>query len=83
MSTVTVNVSFQDTLLSAIDRVARGESRNRSELLREAAREYLERRNRWNDLFASGQALARRKRLKPDDVAAEIQAFRDGKGRRP
>ena len=83
MSTVTVNISFQDTLLRDIDRVARGEARNRSELLREAAREYISRRNRWNDIFAAGQAIARRKGLKPADVAAEILAFRGSKGQRP
>ena len=46
MSTVTVNISFQDALLRDIDRVARGEARSRSELLREAAREYIRRRER-------------------------------------
>jgi metal-responsive CopG/Arc/MetJ family transcriptional regulator len=76
MSTVTVNISFQDSLLRDIDRVARGEARTRSELLREAAREYIRRRNRWRDIFAAGQRIARQKGLKPDDVAAEIAAFR-------
>jgi CopG family transcriptional regulator/antitoxin EndoAI len=76
MSTVTVNVSFQNALLRDIDRVARGEARSRSELLREAAREYIRRRERWTGIFATGQALARQKGLKPEDVAAEIAAFR-------
>jgi len=82
MSTVTVNVSFQDALLRDIDRVARGEARSRSELLREAAREYIRRRERWVGIFAAGQALAREKGLQPDDVAAEIAAFRDATRRR-
>lgn len=76
MSTVTVNISFQDTLLRDIDRVARDEARSRSELLREAAREYIQRRERWDGICAAGQALARQKGLKPGDVAAEIAAFR-------
>ncbi|MCH2342811.1 MAG: ribbon-helix-helix domain-containing protein [Pseudomonas sp.] len=38
MSTVTVNISFQNDLLAAIDAEAKRESRSRSELLREAAR---------------------------------------------
>jgi metal-responsive CopG/Arc/MetJ family transcriptional regulator len=43
MSTVTVNISFQDALLADIDATARREARSRSELLREAARLYV----RW------------------------------------
>ena len=42
MSNVTVNISFQDSLLCDIDRVARAEARSRSELLREAARAYIQ-----------------------------------------
>lgn len=82
MSTVTVNISFQDTLLRDIDRVARDEARSRSELLREAAREYIQRRERWAGIFAAGQALVREKGIQPDDVAVEIAAFRDTKRRR-
>ena len=82
MSTVTVNISFQDALLRDIDRVARGEARSRSELLREAAREYIRRRERWTGIFATGQTLARQKGLKLDDVAAEIAAFRGMKRQR-
>lgn len=82
MSTVTVNISFQDTLLRDIDRVACSEARSRSELLREAAREYIRRRERWVGIFATGQALARQKGLKPDDVATEIKAFRGTKRQR-
>lgn len=76
MSNVTVNISFQGALLRDIDRLARDEARSRSELLREAAREYIRRRDRWDGIFASGQKIARSKRLRPDDVVNEIQAFR-------
>lgn len=76
MSTVTVNISFQDTMLNDIDRVARDEARSRSELLREAARDYIRRRERWTAIFAMGQTIARQKGLKPSDVDAEIQSFR-------
>ena len=82
MSTVTVNISFQDALLRDIDRVARGEARSRSELLREAAREYIQRRERWIGIFATGQTLARQKGLTPDDVDTEIEAFRGTKRQR-
>lgn len=82
MSNVTVNISFQDVLLRDIDRVARSEARSRSELLREAAREYIRRSERWAGIFAAGRQLARQKGLRPDDVACEIRAYRADKGRR-
>jgi hypothetical protein len=48
----------------------------------EEVREYIRRRERWVGLFAAGQKIARQKGLKPDDVAAEIEAFRGIKGLR-
>lgn len=79
MSTVAVKISFQDALLRDIDRVARGEARSRSALLREAAREYIRRREHWLEIFAVGQTIARQQGLKPEDVAFEIAAFRGKK----
>lgn len=75
----TVNISFQESLLADIDRLARKERRSRSELLREAARLYIERRNRWNKIFALGEAVARDEGLSEQDVATEIQAYRKSK----
>lgn len=79
----TVNISFQENLLADIDRLAKKEHRSRSELVREAARMYIERKNRWNKIFAMGEALAREKGLSEEDVAAEIQAYRKAKAARP
>lgn len=44
MATRTVNISFRADLLKQIDKVARAQSRTRSELVREAARAYVERK---------------------------------------
>lgn len=82
MSTTTVNIAFQKNLLREIDKVAREESRSRSELLREAARAYIRRKERWASVFAIGQRIADRKRLTPDDVSKEIKAHRRGKASR-
>ncbi len=76
MSTTTVNISFQEKLLHEIDRVARAESRSRSELLREAARAYIQRKRRWADVFMMGRQTAETKGLTPDDVSKEIKAHR-------
>ncbi len=82
MSTKTVSISFQDRLLSKIDQVAKKESRSRSELLREAARMYLERKNRWEKIWAYGESRVADKGLSEADIAAEISASRKAKKRR-
>ena len=76
MNHVTVNISFHGRLLREIDRVAREEARSRSELLREAARAYIERKNRWADIFRLGRRAAARGGISPGDVGAEIAAHR-------
>jgi CopG family transcriptional regulator/antitoxin EndoAI len=79
MKSSTVNISFNDDLLAQIDAVARQESRSRSELIREAARAYIDRRNRWAKLFALGDRVARRAKLTEQDVEREIAAHRRGR----
>lgn len=79
MKTGTVNISFQEGLLRQIDETAREESRSRSELIREAARMYIERKKRWKDIFVFGEKQARRLRLSERDVESEIGAYRRSK----
>ena len=79
MGTVTVNISFQDRLLSNIDRIARRESRSRSELLREAARIYIERKERWNQIFTKASIQSGEKALTEKDVLDEITLYRSEK----
>ena len=76
MSTVTVNISFQDRLLANIDRIAQRESRSRSELLREAARIYIERKERWNNIFAKTSIQSGEQALTEKDVLEEISRYR-------
>jgi len=80
MNTTTVNVAFQKTLLRQIDEAAQAESRSRSEFLREAARAYIQRRQRWSNIFDAGQHVAEKEGLTLDDVAEEIAEYRKGKG---
>ena len=79
MKTGTVNISFQEGLLRQIDETAREESRSRSELIREAARMYIERKKRWKDIFVFGEKQVRRLRLSERDVESEIGAYRRSK----
>ncbi len=82
MKTSTVNISFQTELLGVIDEVAKEESRSRSELIREAARFYIERKRRWKDIFAIGKMQAKQVALKETDIEKEIRAYRKAKGPR-
>ena len=76
MSNVTVNISFQDSLLADIDAEATRESRSRSELLREAARLYIRRQRQWADVFALGDRQTTRLGLTEALVEKEIRAVR-------
>jgi len=76
MNRGTVNISFQEGLLREIDEMAREESRSRSELIREAARIYIERKKRWKDIFAFGEKQVRRLRITESDVESEIGVYR-------
>ena len=79
MKNSTVNISFKRDLLTKIDRVAKEESRSRSELIREAARLYIERKNRWNSLFTLGDYISSKNNLDESDVIAEIESYRKNK----
>ncbi len=76
---VTVNISFQDTLLKEIDAEAKRESRSRSELLREASRLYIQRQMRWKNVFTIGDAVRKKSGLSAADIESEISAVRNGK----
>lgn len=77
MKTSTVNISFQKDLLDSIDKVAREESRSRSELIREAARTYIDRKKKWKDIFAFGVRQVKKLGLTEKDIQDEIRLFRN------
>jgi len=74
--TSTVNISFRQDLLEQIDEVARAESRSRSELLREAARMYIQRKRRMDTVIESIRETVRQRGITEADVVAEIAAVR-------
>lgn len=76
MRTITVNISFKDELLADIDRAAKAERRSRSELLREAARQYLAQQRRWDRIFSIADRLNADGALTEDDVLGEITRHR-------
>ena len=76
MKTQTVNISFRKDLLEQIDRLAAKESRSRSELIREAARLYIERKERWKDIFSFAETWAVSKNIQPGDIEKAIEEYR-------
>jgi CopG family transcriptional regulator/antitoxin EndoAI len=79
MKSSTVNISFNDGLLKQIDQVAQEESRSRSELIREAARGYIERKRRWRQVFKLGKMKVAKQRIVESDIETEIGAYRKEK----
>ena len=79
MKVNTVNISFNSDLLVQIDKVAQDESRSRSELIREAARMYVERKKRWQSIFSYTAKQVKALGLKQQDVAKAIQDHRKKK----
>ena len=76
---ITVSISLDESLLADMDKLAKREHRSRSELLREAARLYIQRRDRGDKIFAWDDASAKERRLSEQDVATGIQADRKSK----
>jgi metal-responsive CopG/Arc/MetJ family transcriptional regulator len=57
MATKTLNIALDEKLLSAIDRAVKRDMGTRSEYFRRLALADLERRARWDELFAAGRAV--------------------------
>ncbi len=76
MKSRAINISFKKDLLKKIDDIAKEESRSRSELVREAARIYIERKNRWKKIFSYGDILTRGTDISEEDLNKEIEAYR-------
>jgi len=75
MAAKVINISLSDDLLREIDRYAREEHRTRSELFREAARQYMESR-RWRRLRELGSKTAGELGLSEDDIERIVQDYR-------
>jgi CopG family transcriptional regulator / antitoxin EndoAI len=79
MANSTVNISFQDDLLESIDTIAKEEARSRSELIREAARLYIEKKTRWKSIFSYGEKIKDNNKIEETDIYNEIKKNRTKK----
>lgn len=55
MKTQTLNIALPVDLVSKVDDLAKKEYRNRSELIRESLRIYINEREEWGQIFKSGE----------------------------
>jgi len=79
MDVNTINISFKKDLLKMIDKIAQEEARSRSELIREAARMYIERKKRWAQIFAFGDQQEGKISISESDLEKEIHEYRRSK----
>lgn len=80
MQTQTFNIALPKELVKKIDEVAKREYRNRSELIRESVRRYLKDVDEWEQIFKSGEKIAKRLGIKSEqDVDKIVYEFRHGK----
>ncbi len=79
MSSKTLNIVLPEELLKQADALAKKEFRNRSELIREALRVYIQKTEQveWEDLLRYGRAKGRKLGIKSEeDVEKIVRDFR-------
>ena len=72
----TFTISIPPKLAREVDKLAKAEGRTRSELFREAMRQYVERRTRWASIFVMGTKIASEAGLSETDVARIVKEDR-------
>jgi metal-responsive CopG/Arc/MetJ family transcriptional regulator len=77
MNTQTLNIALPTDLVKKVDLVAKKEYRNRSELIREALRIYLEDKNEWQAIFKLGEKVMQEMDIKSeDDINRMVYEYR-------
>ena len=71
-----VRVSFQPELLQQLDSFAKEKVRSRTDIIVEATKMYIARKQNWQTIFSLGDRLALENNLSEDDVIKEIKAYR-------
>ncbi|MDE2024934.1 MAG: ribbon-helix-helix protein, CopG family [Patescibacteria group bacterium] len=80
MSTQTLNIALPTDLIQKVDLVAKKEYRNRSELIREALRVYLEDKMEWEEIFKLGEKAIKEAGITSEEEIDKIVSdYRHGK----
>ncbi|MDR0680817.1 MAG: hypothetical protein LBG15_03035 [Dysgonamonadaceae bacterium] len=76
MNTIVVPVPLQEDVLRQIDRFVVTEKRSRIDLIKEATITYINRKQRWQELFSEGERIAAQNNFTETDVMREIKIHR-------
>jgi len=76
MSVAIVEVPFQADLLQQIDNFVDEKICSRADIIREATKIYIARKQNWQNIFSLGDRLAWENNLSEADVMNEIKAYR-------
>jgi metal-responsive CopG/Arc/MetJ family transcriptional regulator len=72
MATKTLNIAIDEKLLIEIDNAVKRDMGTRSEYFRRLALADLERRKRWDELFAAGRAVGEKMGIVSEDQVYRI-----------
>ena len=80
MQTQTFNIALPKDLVKAVDRQAKKEFKNRSELIRDLLQKHLERKEKWERIFAYGRRKGKEMGIKSEkDIDRIVYEFRHGR----
>ena len=76
MSVAIVEIPFQTDFLQQIDSFVDEKIRSRADVILEATKMYVARKQNWQNIFSLGDRLALENNLSETDVMNEIKAYR-------
>jgi len=76
MSVAIVEIPFQTDLLQQIDNFVDEKICSRADVILEATKMYVARKQNWQNIFSLGDRLALKNNLSETDVMNEIKAYR-------
>jgi len=79
MSIAIVKIPFQTDFLQQIDNFVDEKKSSRADVILEATKMYVARKQNWQNLFLLGDRLALQNNLSEADVMNEIKAYRSEK----
>jgi len=80
MQTQTLNIALPTELVKKVDERAKKDYKNRSELIREALRVYLQDMAEWEEIFEYGKKMGKKMGIKSEeDVNRIVYEFRHGR----
>lgn len=72
MNTQTLNIALPFDLVKKVDEVAKKEYRNRSELIREVLRAYIEDKTEWETIYKLGEKVMQEMGIKSEEEIDQI-----------